>query len=110
MISQLKKQDIDLWEAWIEYDQLSSGYFGILYVIGEIMVDQSFAGPAVNIVTIINSGRQLVLEVPERPLGRCKVKEILYSEPIRDLSQYSCISIYAGDELLANFDEIEVFI
>ena len=40
MLSQPKQLDIDLWEIWIEYDQINSRYFGTLYVLGEVLVDQ----------------------------------------------------------------------
>jgi hypothetical protein len=109
MISQVKQQDVDLWEVWIEYDQFNSKHFGVLYVIGEIMVDQS-TEPVIRKSKQGDDGRQLRLLVPSRHAGRGRMKEVLYSEPIEDLSQYTSINIYAGDELIARFNEIEVLI
>jgi hypothetical protein len=60
--------------------------------------------------TVSDHHKQLVLQVPERPIGRCRMTEVYYAEPIEDLNQYSSISIYAGSELVAMFDEIEVMI
>ena len=103
------EQDVDLWEVWIEYDQFNPKNFGTLYVLGEIMTDQNNLHPV-----IVKRGRfknnQLVLQVPERPTGRCHITEVYYAESIEDLNQYASISIYAGTELVASFDEIEVMI
>ena len=109
MLSQLKQQDIDLWEAWIEYDQFNPENFGTLYVIGEIMVDHLSAHADIEKNCLADS-RQLVLKVPARPTGRSRTKEILYSEPIQALDQYTAICIYASGELIASFEEIEVFV
>jgi len=109
MISREKQADLDLWEVWIEYDQFNPKNFGTLYVLGEIMTDYKNSNP-----TIVKRGRfnsnQLVLQVPEKPTGRCHITEVYYAEAIEDLNQYSSISIYAGTELVAMFDEIEVMI
>lgn len=109
MISQVKNQDIDLWEVWIEYDQFHVKNFGTLHVVGEILVDHSTTQP-----TIIKSEKgkkkQLVLQIPERPVGRCRMTEVYYTEPIEDLNQYASIVIYAGNKMVALFDEIEVMI
>lgn len=110
MISPVKKQDIDLWEAWIEYDQFNQQYFGTLYVIGEILVDQNYLQPTIEKKLLKGNDNQLSLVVPERPEGRCRLKEVFYSEQIHDLSQYGSISIFAGQEMIAHFDEIEVLI
>ncbi|MFL5772521.1 MAG: hypothetical protein ACJ75F_05145 [Flavisolibacter sp.] len=109
MISQERQADLDLWEVWIEYDQFNPKNFGMLYVLGEILTDYKNSNPE-----IVKRGRlksdQLVLQVPARPTGRCHITEVYYSEAIEDLNQYSSISIYAGTELVAVFDEIEVMI
>ena len=109
MISHVRQHDIDLWEVWIEYDQFNSKNFGTLYVLGEILSDPKSTQPVIQ-----KSGscteNNLVLLVPERPVGRCRTTEVYYSEPIENLNQYASISIYAGTELVASFDEIEVMI
>jgi hypothetical protein len=109
MTSGIKKQDIDLWEAWIEYDQYSTECFGTLYILGEILIPAGENGEVVKIENDKDDPR-LILRIPERPRGRCRAKEVLYSEPIINLSQYTSICIYAGEELVTAFDEIEVLI
>src|SRR5689334_11921631 len=103
MTSQLKQQDIDLWEAWIEYDHSNPGKFGTLYVIGEIMVEHH--SPHADIRKKETAGNNcLVLQVPPRPSGRYRRKEVLYSEAVHDISQYSAITIYEGADLIASFE------
>ena len=38
------------------------------------------------------------------------VREVLYSEPIESIDKYDAVRIYAGNELIANFDDIEILI
>lgn len=107
MIGGLKQQDTDLWEAWIEYDPFHPGNFGILYIIGEIRMEAE--GEAV-VFERETREETLVLKLAGHSGGRRRRREIFYSEPVRDLNQYSRISIYAGREMVAHFDEIEVMI
>jgi hypothetical protein len=100
--------DVDLWEMWIEFDQFNHNHFGILYVLGEIEIGQSHEKKL--ITKIDQEDGQLVLQVPARPVGRSRMKEVLYSEAVESLSQYSSVCIYAGTELIACFDEIEVLV
>lgn len=109
MITQLKQQEIDLWEVWIEYDQFDSNNFGTLYIFGEIMLDSRSTEPFI-VKSYQKNSSELILQVPARPIGRGRVKEVLFSEPVKSLEQYRCISIYAGEELIAFLDEIEVLI
>jgi hypothetical protein len=108
MISQQKLQDTGLWEAWIEFDQFNPDHFGVLYVLGEIMISER-SGKTLMKKSDHEDGL-LILEVPARPAGRSRMKEILYSEPVDNLSQYSSVCIYAGTELVARFDEIEIMV
>jgi hypothetical protein len=107
MISQQEIQDIDLWEIWIEFDQFNPNHFGILYVLGETMIGQG-SGKSFFKKTVHEDG-QLVLQLPERP-ERGRIEEVLYSESVDNLAQYSSVFIYAGDELIASFDEIEIVV
>jgi hypothetical protein len=104
----IQLQDVDLWEAWIEYDQFNPTHFGTLYILGEIMIESGSAGPL--ITKGYDSEAQLVLNVPPRPHGRSRMKEVLYSEPVKSLDQYHTIRIYAGGALIARLDEIEVLV
>ncbi|HUR11061.1 MAG TPA: hypothetical protein VM012_06815 [Flavitalea sp.] len=110
MISGVKQQDTDLWEAWIEYDQFNTDYFGTLYICGEVLVNISSEPKVVKTVFGNKKSKDLILQVTERPSGRCRMKEVLYAEPIHNLSQYATVSIYSGTELVTRFEEIEVLI
>ena len=110
MTSQLIQLETELWEAWIEYEQFNSRQFGTLYIIGEILTDQRSAEPVVKKINRSNGDRLLVLQLPHHPPGRSRVKEVLYSEPIEQLNQYTAVYIYAGDQLITRFDEIEVLV
>ena len=109
MISQLKQQDVDLWEAWIEYDQFDSSFFGTLYIIGEIRVDQKSEQPPELLKNShYSSNTKLILHAPPRSVGHSCMKEVLYSERVKNPAQYTSIRIYSGDNLIARFSEIEV--
>jgi hypothetical protein len=107
MRTQPKQQDVDLWEAWIEYEQFNSNHFGTLYVVGEILVDPA-STPLLRKKEQL--GRQLILQTPPFHSGRSRRQEVLYSEPIKNLNQYASICIYDGSELIAEFNEIEILI
>jgi hypothetical protein len=104
-----KLHDVDLWEMWIEFDQFDPNHFGVLYVHGEIEIGGQHDTKLITKTEQEEDG-QLILRVPARPVGRSRMKEVLYSEPVSNLSQYSSIFIYAGDELIACFHEIEVLV
>jgi hypothetical protein len=109
MLNQAKVQDINLWEAWVEYDQFNPEYFGMLYVIGEIMSDQ----PEELLIrkNEQSQGRELVLTIPAfESRGRARMREARFSEPIQNLNQYASISIYSAGELLVKIEEIEVLV
>ena len=108
MISQQEIQDIDLWELWIEFDQFNSNQFGILYVLGETMIGQGSGKTLIK--KMVHEDGQLVLQLPPMPKRGGRMKEILYSESVDNLTQYSSVFIYAGTELIASFDEIEILV
>ena len=109
MISQRIIQETDLWEVWIEFDPCNPQYFGTLYVIGEISIDTTTADPLIRKIQM-RTGSELILQVPSRPVGRSRMKEVLFSEPIRNPNRYSSVSIYAGIEQIARFNDIEILI
>ena len=108
MISHQKLQDLDLWELWIEFDQFNPNHFGILYVIGETMIGQRSDKSLIKKLDHVDG--QLILQVPARPIRGGRIKEVLYSEPVDNLTQYSSVFVYAGTELIASFDEIEILV
>ncbi len=102
-------EDIGLWEAWVEYDQFDPNCFGTLYIIGEISTEHTVSRPFTKLDT--SNKKQLVLQVPAVPSARrVRMKEVLFSEPIKSIDAYTSIHIYAGDELIASFNEIEIMI
>jgi hypothetical protein len=110
MITDVKQQDIDLWEVWVEYDQFNRQHFGTLYVLGEILLDHKESSPLLQKRNPNRNSGTLVLQVPARGTGRKRSREVFYSEPITDLSQYTSVVIYSGKECIANFEEIEILI
>lgn len=102
------QQDLDLWEVWIEYDQFHPEYFGTLYVHGEVIINKKASSYLTKI-----SGKdqyQLNLQLPQKSPGINSTQEVLYSEPIRNLNQYTSVCIYSGNELIGSFDDIEIMI
>ena len=102
------QQDTDLWEIWIEYDQFHPEYFGTLYVHGEIPADKNASSSLIKINADVEG--RLSLRIPQRLPGLNHTREVVYSEPIRNLNQYTSISIYQGDELIGCFNDIEIMI
>lgn len=102
------QQNIDLWEIWIEFDPNEEEYFGILYIHGEVQADQKWN--TVPVKKLSGLSNHLVLQLPSRTTNNNYTKEVLYSEPIRNLNQYTSVSVYAGIELIISSDEIEVLV
>lgn len=102
------EQDVDLWEVWIEYDQFHPDFFGTLYVHGEIASGTKSILPLAKLKNGLSG--QLILQLPERSTRNNYTSEVFFSEPIRNLNQYSSVSIYAGNELIGCFHDIEIMI
>lgn len=101
-------QDVNLWEVWIEYDQFHPEYFGTLYVHGEVWTDEKDGSSFTKV-----SGDQkdeLMLRLPSGSNNPIYTREVVYSEPIRNLNQYTTVSIYSGSELIGCFRDIEIMI
>lgn len=101
-------QDINLWEVWIEYDQFHPEYFGTLYVHGEIWTDKKCISPLTK--KAAGNRNELILQLPQRSETLNYATEVVYSEPIKNLNQYTSVSIYAGDKLIGCFNDIEIMI
>lgn len=102
------QQDVDLWEIWIEYDQFHPEYFGTLYVHGEIRADKNTSSSLIKIAA--NGHNQLSLQLPVKSSGLNSNREVLYSEPVKNINQYTSVCIYAGNELIGCFSDIEIMI
>ena len=101
------QQDLDLWEVWIEYDQFHPENFGTLYVHGEIPTKKKISS---RLTKISEDGRQLTLQLPSKSEADACMKEVVYSEPVKNLNQYTSVCICEGDEVVALLDDIEVMI
>lgn len=102
-------QDTDLWEVWIEFDQSHPEFFGTLYVHGEVTLGKKTRSSLTRIHS--KDENQLNLQLPSRSTATLRhTKEVLYSEPIRNPNQYTSVCIYAGNELIGCFNEIEIMI
>jgi len=101
------QQNVDLWEIWIEYDQFHPEYFGTIYVHGEVSVDKN-ANSSFTKITGTNR-RELTLQIPGKG-DDFNTREVVYSEPIKNLNQYTSIAIYSGNELIGRFNDIEIMI
>lgn len=101
--------DLDLWEAWIEFDHLSSDSFGHLYILGEIIGGRQRKKP--RLVKRSSEGGKLVLslEMDDTTEGS-RMIEVVYDELISNLNSYSSVLIYKKDELIAEINEIDVLI
>jgi hypothetical protein len=100
--------DVNLWEVWIEYDQFHPEYFGTLYVHGEIWTDKKTSSSLTKLAS--NGKEELVLLLPEKSHNLSYSTEVVYSEPIKNLNQYTTVSIYSGSELIGCFSDIEIMI
>jgi hypothetical protein len=102
------QEDLDLWEAWIEYDQLDPEHFGTLYVHGEVRSRQKY-DPLLS--KIINRpDNKLILHMSSSTTGSNRTKEVFYAEPVKNLNQYTSIFVYANEKLIARFNDIEILI
>ena len=102
------QQDTDLWEVWIEYDQFHPEYFGTLYVHGEIYSDKKNDLSLIKIAA--DDKDTLTLQIAEKSHHLHYSTEVVYSEPVKNLNQYTSVWIYSGNKLIGYFNEIEIMI
>ena len=104
--------DVDLWEAWIEFDHLNPQYFGILYVSGEVEAGRKTGHPFfLYKVQEDKCAGILKLRFHSESLnGGRKSNEVFYSEPLININQYSSIEVYAGSKEIMRFEEIEILV
>ena len=102
-------QDTGLWEAWIEFDEFDPSNFGTLYIIGEISIGKQKARFIKLPQKSKNKTLHLMMPV-QLSNSQYLVKEVLYSEAIESIDKYNAVKIYAGQELIVSFDEIEIMI
>jgi hypothetical protein len=111
MIHQTIQQDIDLWEAWIEFDPIAKNCFGILYIMGEVIVDKKENHPFIIKCVQDKEPHTLILKIQTATSAKpTRPAEVVFAEPLQNIDQYSCIKIYNGEKLLTQIDEIEVLV
>jgi hypothetical protein len=104
-------QDLELWEAWIEFDHLHSNRFGILYVLGEAPVNATEKTVRMVKAEDETDPGKLILTIPRNHLpGKVKMKEVIYSEPVSRIGHYHTIVINNGNDFLVEINDIEVLV
>ena len=112
MIQTSKQLNIDLWDAWIEFDQMHPDHFGTLYITGEVEISKKSKQP-LTIMKEENTAftNTLVLRIQnELTETESVVEEVMYSEPLINLNLYTAILIYSGNELIAVMQDIEILV
>src|SRR5688572_26361605 len=100
MISALKQQDVDLWEAWIDLQNNLETNCSTLYVVGDVFSDDRFSQPYF-IKREHDDPKVLMLEIlPGISSEDGYVTEILYAEELDAIDQYKSIIIYSAGELV----------
>lgn len=103
-------QDLELWEAWVEFDHVHPTRFGTLYLLGEAPVNSKGKVPVISSVDEADP-RCLILTIPAtETFGRVKMKEVMFAQPVDHINHYRSILVYRGEELLVEIDDIEVLI
>jgi hypothetical protein len=104
-------QEIDLWEAWIEFDHVSPELFGTLYVVGEVLLNKKDSHPYFLKCVTQNEPETLMLKIETSTSSALnKIAEMVYSENLENINQYSSIKVYKDNELLVHIEDIEVLI
>lgn len=107
MINKAQMQEVDLWEAWIDF-QSTTG-LATLYVIGNVFTNYDFIQPYF-IKKNTGDTEVLALEIlPQICSENGFETEIMYAEEIYRIDQYKSIAIYSGEELITSITDIESF-
>ena len=108
MPNEAKQLNVDLWEAWVDLQIPGNTGGGTLYIIGDIVINNLKARPSFIKRPSDNDERELVLEImPAVLTENGVVTEILYSEELRNPLQYTSITVYSNNEMIAHITEIE---
>lgn len=107
MLIETKQQNVDLWEVWVDMQTSTNGNAATLYLIGDVFTDNRLNQP----YFIKKPNRDpgvLSLELfPGVASEDGYVTEVMYSEELKHIDQYSTIMIFAGDELVTRIQDIE---
>jgi hypothetical protein len=111
MSNNILLSDIDLWEAWIEFDPEGTDSFGTLYILGEVPVSKRSHHPFFIKCIKDNDPQTLVLNVElSASISGSNEAEVVFSEKLPNLDKYNSIKIYRGQDLLTEINEIEVLV
>ena len=106
MLIKSKQQNVDLWEAWIDTQTPTNGA-ATLFLIGDIFSNDRLAKPFFK-KRMHSTPGILSLEIfPGITSEDGYITEIMYSEELHHLDQYTSIFIYAENELVFKIHEIE---
>jgi hypothetical protein len=107
-----KQNSLDLWEAWIDMQDAGKSGSGMLYIIGDILVNNRILRPFLVKKEIAPTEKdELILEViPDIISESGHAVEVFYSEELQSPNQYKTITIYSGNMIIARITEIEVLL
>ena len=110
MVYEPKQQDLDLWEAWIDLEVPGRYGHGTLFVLGEIQVSPDLKLPKLRKADSGFGGNTILnLELVQCCLNNAgRVREIRYSEELREPVKYNSIIISAEGAILTRIEEIEL--
>jgi hypothetical protein len=110
---EMKQNNIDLWEAWIDMQDSGKDQRGTLYIIGDVLVNNRILRPFLvkKEHPVVPAKDELVLEViPHIISENGQAVEVFYSEELHSPNQYKSITICSGNFVVAKITEIEVLL
>jgi hypothetical protein len=108
-MNKVVQQDLDLWEAWIEFDESHPENFGTLYVVGE--TDSSSSSPIFLLKKIAAQNKSLHLElIPQLEEKKKRNREVMFSEPLRSVDSYESVCIFFEGSVISKLEELEILI
>jgi hypothetical protein len=107
-----KKHHLNIWEAWIDVQESGGRQIGSLYIIGDVLVNNHILRPLlVKKQFDSNDKIELSLEIiPDIVSEGGKSVEVFYSEELESPDQYKSVTIFAGNQIIAKINEIEILI
>lgn len=109
MTTNTQIQNIDLWEAWIDMQGTRDGAAPILYVIGEICVNNTILEPRFEkIAPPAGMENHLVLQIVPNILSEEGLEtEILYAEDLKQPYQYAGVTVFCGNAVIVEMNTLE---
>lgn len=103
-------QNIDLWEAWVDVQSTDDPPSATLFVIGDVVVNNLILEPKfVKRPSFEHRPTWLVLEiVPNILCDEGTELEIVYSEKLANIHQYTGVMVMLGNEVIVEMDELDI--